>query len=179
MPALTPLTSYRVISPTAVVVTDGKISLSFLPGAVFQAKSNNPSIQYLLSVQKIIESETSDFQPGTIQIFGPPGPTGMAGIVGPSGPQGPSGPAGIQGDPGLQGPTGPPGSGGLTPYTPTVADDQTVFILPFVPSDPALVMVVINGATYFPTDYFTVVGATLTWLGAFPMRSTDTVRFFL
>lgn len=173
------LTAYKVISPTAVVVTDGTVSLSFLSGAVFNAKPNNPSVQYLLSVDKIIESRTAEFEPGTIQVFGPPGPTGANGVPGPQGVQGPTGPTGDQGDQGPQGPTGPAGPGGLTPHTPVVANNQTVFTLPFSPNDPALVLVVVNGATYVPPDYFTVSGTTLTWLNRFPLRTTDTIRFFL
>lgn len=179
MAALTPYTAYQVISPTAVVVTDGGVSLSFLPGAVFKAKANNASVQYLLSVQKIVESRTSEFEAGTIQVFGPPGPTGPPGSAGVTGGVGPTGPVGLQGDQGPAGPTGLAGPGGLVPHTPTVADNQVLFTLPFTPNDPALVLVVVNGATYVPTVYFTVSGTTLTWLNVFPLRITDTIRFFL
>lgn len=173
------LTSYRVISPTAVVVSDGPVSLSFLPGAVFRARTNNPSVQYLLSVDKITESRTSDFEPGTVQIFGPPGPEGAQGVPGPTGDLGPTGDVGPTGGQGDQGFTGPAGPGGLVPHTPVVANNQTAFTLPFTPNDAALVLVVVNGATYVPPDYFTVVGTALTWGNRFPLRTTDTIRFFL
>lgn len=178
------LTTYKVVAATNVVVNDGDISLSYMPGAVFKARHTNPSIAYLLSSRKIVEASAVDpmadvLQPGTIQIFGPQGPQGNQGAQGPQGDQGPVGPIGPTGDQGPIGPTGPAGPGGLTPHTPVVADDQTVFSLPFTPNDSASVLVVINGATYFSPDYFTVSGTTLTWLNRFPLRAQNSVRFFL
>ena len=81
MPAV--LTTYLVISSLPVVVEDevGQ-SISYAPGAIFNALSNNPSIVGLLEDEKIIESlNTTPFQ-GTTVIEGPPGPTGSSAATG-------------------------------------------------------------------------------------------------
>lgn len=63
------------------------------------------------------------------------------------------------------------------PYTPTVSNAQTVFTLPTTPTRPDGVVMVVNGASYFPPTYFTVSGDTVTWLDLFVLEATDAVQF--
>tara|TARA_B100001109_G_C18642689_1_gene371365 strand:+ start:308 stop:616 length:309 start_codon:yes stop_codon:yes gene_type:complete len=66
---------------------------------------------------------------------------------------------------------------GDTNFTPSVANDQTAFTLPTTPTRPDGVVMIINGASYFPPTYFTVSGTSVTWLDLFTLVSTDAVQF--
>lgn len=72
------LTSYLVVSALPIVIEDevGQ-SLSYSPGAIFQALSNNPSVVRLLDLGQIILAQGAiDPTTGFLVIQGPIGPTG-------------------------------------------------------------------------------------------------------
>ena len=61
------------------------------------------------------------------------------------------------------------------PYTPAVANGQTVFTLPSVPLNAASVEFRVDGVPYYAPD-ITVGGTTVTWAGPFALAAADTVR---
>jgi hypothetical protein len=79
--------TYLVVSALPVVVEDGGISISYQPGAVFEALTSNPSVVRLLGIEQIIET-TGPSSTGTTVIQGPIGPIGPVGPIGPIGPNG-------------------------------------------------------------------------------------------
>lgn len=81
MPAAV-LTTYLVIAPLPVVVEDDGEALSYGPGTVFEALSNNPSVVRLLELNQIVQVFSTDPVQGTTVVQGPPGPTGSAAATG-------------------------------------------------------------------------------------------------
>ena len=116
----------------------------------------------------------TDDQGNPLLTQGNTGIQGFTGIaLGQTGIQGIQGVTGLQG---FQGVTGI-GAGGDTLYIPTVADDQTMFVLSPTPTNTTSVMMLINGGAYFAPTYFTVSGANVTWLSAFALQASDAVAF--
>lgn len=76
------ITPYLVIAPLPVVVEDAGEALSYTPGTVFQASSNNASIVRLLADEKIVEVVDTTPVQGISVIQGPPGPTGSSAATG-------------------------------------------------------------------------------------------------
>lgn len=73
---------------------------------------------------------------------------------------GPGGP----GPPGPDGPDGAPAFGAFQQdYVATPG--QTVFPLPAAPTNPALVLMIVDHLCYYPTKDFTISGLNVTWLG--------------
>jgi len=80
--------SYLVVSPLPVVVEEGGASISYQPGAVFEAKNTNPSVVRLLEQMAIIDVTGQSTDQGFAVIQGQIGPTGPTGAIGPIGPAG-------------------------------------------------------------------------------------------
>lgn len=74
-------TTYLVVSPLPVVVDDDGEALSYAPGQVFQALSNNPSVSFLLEHDQIVETFGAP-STGTTVIEGPQGPAGTSAATG-------------------------------------------------------------------------------------------------
>ena len=78
--------TYLVVSPLPILIEDGRSTLSYGPGAVFDAANTNASVVRLLSTMAIVDITGQKQIQGVIQ-----GPTG------PGGPTGPTGPGGVPG----------------------------------------------------------------------------------
>jgi Collagen triple helix repeat (20 copies) len=124
------LVIYKVVATSPIVVSIGGSAISYVPGDVFQAPSNNPSIQGLLSTDSIIPVPGQNLITNVQYITGPqggPGPTGPSGFNGMPGLTGATGATGATGPTGPMGPTGPTGpAGSITgPYSVKVYNSAT------------------------------------------------------
>lgn len=97
------LVIYKVIANSPILISIGGENVSYNPGDVFQASANNPSVQYLLSIDAIFPVPGQNLIVNAQYITGPQGP------IGSQGPSGFNGMPGLQGSPGLIGLTGPTG----------------------------------------------------------------------
>jgi hypothetical protein len=100
------LVIYQVISQHPIVINFNGTDVSFNPGDVFQAPSNNPSVVRYLDLGVIVPTLDQGLITNIQYITGPQGP------VGPQGPPGQNGAPGTPGASGVTGATGPPGSTG-------------------------------------------------------------------
>lgn len=77
------ITTYVVVGALPVVIEDEiDEALSYAPGAIFQALSNNLSVVRLLALAQIIEIPVTEAIPGSTVIEGPPGPPGDPTLTG-------------------------------------------------------------------------------------------------
>lgn len=73
--------SYVVISGLPVVVEEGGQSISYRPGAVFEASDRNPSVIRLLNIASITLATDVDPSSGFTIVEGPQGPPGVGAEV--------------------------------------------------------------------------------------------------
>jgi len=77
--------TYLVVDSLPIVISDSTGSVSYSPGATFEANENNASVQFQLDRQGIVAVSSAPGQSGTSVIQGSPGATGPIGPTGPTG----------------------------------------------------------------------------------------------